>query len=331
MTYTASLNQTISLIPYLDTQQQTKKTKPWFSVILDQQFLIKQCLTAKQTEEDINNPKESDSTVFAEDSKEQNSMDTASTQTQVIEEKNIKETYTNTYGNVAIKNASKYTLTDDILKPDLTLEDKKDILIFHTHTCESYTPTEQMSYDMMGSYRTTDLQYSVVRVGNALAEQMEKRGYTVKHDTTVNDYPAFTGSYKRSMEAVKKDLEENSSTQIVFDLHRDAVGSKNDYAPVVRIGEDYVAQIMFVIGTDGGGLYHPNWQQNLKFAVAVQQVANEKYPGLFRPIIVRDSRYNQHLAKAATIIEVGATGNTLEQCIGSMKYFSDVLDEVLRK
>ena len=88
---------------------------------------------------------------------------------------------------------------------------------------------------------------------------------------------------------------------------------------------------MFVIGTDGGGLYHPNWQQNLKFAVAVQQVANEKYPGLFRPIIVRDSRYNQHLAKAATIIEVGATGNTLEQCIGSMKYFSDVLDEVLRK
>lgn len=331
MTYTASLNQTISLIPYLDTQQQTEKTKPWFSAILDQQFLIKQCLTAKETGEDTNIPKESDNTFFAEDSKEQSSTDSGSIQTQVIEEKNIKETYTNTYGNVEIKNASKYILTDDILKPDLTLEDKKDILIFHTHTCESYTPTEQMPYDMMGSYRTTDLQYSVVRVGNALAEQMEKRGYTVKHDTTVNDYPAFTGSYKRSMEAVKKDLEENSSTQIVFDLHRDAVGSKNDYAPVVRIGEEYVAQIMFVIGTDGGGLYHPNWQQNLKFAVAVQQVANEKYPGLFRPIIVRDSRYNQNLAKAATIIEVGATGNTLEQCMGSMKYFSEVLDEVLRK
>ena len=126
-------------------------------------------------------------------------------------------------------------------------------------------------------------------------------------------------------------MKENSSTQIIFDLHRDAVGSSNEYAPTVKIGDEYVAQIMFVIGTDGGGLNHPNWQQNLKFAIKVQQKANELYPGLFRPIIVRDSRYNQHVSKAASIIEVGATGNTLEQCLGSMKYFSKVLNEVLKE
>ena len=33
------------------------------------------------------------------------------------------------------------------------------------------------------------------------------------------------------------------------------------------------------------------------------------YPGLFKTMIVRNSRYNQHLGKAACIIEVGATGN----------------------
>ena len=156
-------------------------------------------------------------------------------------------------------------------------------------------------------------------------------GYNVNHDKSVNDYTAYTGSYNRSLEAVKRDLKENSSTQIIFDLHRDAVGSSNEYAPTVKIGDEYVAQIMFVIGTDGGGLSHPDWQQNLKFAIKVQQKANELYPGLFRPIIVRDSRYNQHVSKAATIIEVGATGNTLEQCLGSMKYFSKVLDEVLKE
>ena len=86
--------------------------------------------------------------------------------------------------------------------------------------------------------------------------------------------------------------------------------------------------MMFVIGTDGGGLQHLNWRQNLKFAVKVQQKADELYPGLFRPIIVRNSRYNQHLTKAATIIEVGATGNTLEQCMVSMKYLARVLNEV---
>ncbi|MCI8482088.1 MAG: hypothetical protein HFJ27_03230 [Clostridia bacterium] len=77
-----------------------------------------------------------------------------------------------------------------------------------------------------------------------------------------------------------------------------------------------------------GGLQHLNWQQNLKFAVKVQQKADELYPGLFRPIIVRNSRYNQHLTKAATIIEVGATGNTMEQCLVSMKYLARVLNEV---
>ena len=52
--------------------------------------------------------------------------------------------------------------------------------------------------------------------------------------------------------------------------------------------------------------------------------------GLFKPIILRDSRYNQQLATGASIIEVGATGNTLEQCLNSMKYLSKVLSEVLK-
>ncbi len=52
--------------------------------------------------------------------------------------------------------------------------------------------------------------------------------------------------------------------------------------------------------------------------------------GLFRPIILRDSRYNQHLTPATTIIEVGATGNTLDECLNSMKYLAKILDEVMK-
>ena len=88
---------------------------------------------------------------------------------------------------------------------------------------------------------------------------------------------------------------------------------------------------MFVIGTDGGGLEHPNWINNFKFAIKIQEKANEMYPGLFKPIILRNSRYNQHVAKAACIIEVGATGNTLEECTGSMKYLAKVIEEVMKK
>lgn len=69
---------------------------------------------------------------------------------------------------------------------------------------------------------------------------------------------------------------------------------------------------------------HKDWQENLKFAIKIQEKANELYPGLFKPIILRNSGYNQELAKGASIIEVGATGNTLDQSLVSMKYLAKV-------
>lgn len=52
--------------------------------------------------------------------------------------------------------------------------------------------------------------------------------------------------------------------------------------------------------------------------------------GLFRPILLRDSRYNQHLTTASSIIEVGATGNTLDECLNSMKYLAKIFDKVMK-
>lgn len=62
----------------------------------------------------------------------------------------------------------------------------------------------------------------------------------------------------------------------------------------------------------------------------VQKIADKMYPGLFRPIILRNARYNQHLTTATSIIEVGATGNTMEQCLNSMKYLATVLNEAMK-
>ena len=256
---------------------------------------------------------------------EQAAVDVATSQ---ISENNITPKYNSEYGTVKIKNESNKEITSDILTPNISLENNKDVIIFHTHTCESYTATESFNYEMTGSYRTTDLNYNVARVGTELENQLKSYGYNVTHDKTYHDYPQYSGSYGRSLTTVKNILTSQPDTQLVIDLHRDAVGSKPEYAPCVKIGEETAAQLMFVIGTDGGGLQHLNWQENLKYAVKVQAKADELYPGLFRPIIVRNSRYNQHLTKAATIVEVGATGNTMEQCLVSMKYLARVLNEV---
>lgn len=180
-----------------------------------------------------------------------------------------------------------------------------------------------------GNYRTTNQSFSVVRVGDELTNYLGNYGFNVHHSKDFHDYPAYTGSYSRSLKTVQNILS-NFNSDIIIDLHRDAIGSKEDYAPLVKIGDDYCAQLMFVMGSDGGGLSHPNWRSNLKFAVKIQQKANELYPGLFKPIILRNSRYNQHLGKAACIIEVGATGNTMEQTLASMKYLSKVMEEALK-
>ncbi len=239
---------------------------------------------------------------------------------------NVSNKFTHEIFGVQLKNESDYNLSNEIT--DLNVEyNKDDIMIFHTHTCESYTPTEQNNYQASGTFRTTDLNYSVVRVGDELEKYLVDYGYKVVHDKSYHDYPAYTGSYDRSIITVKNLLSTYQNTDIVIDLHRDAIGD-NTYAPKVKIGDEYCARLMFVIGTDGGGLMHDNWRENLKIAIKLQQKANELYPGLFKPIIVRNSRYNHQLAKGACIIEVGATGNTLEECLNSMKYLGKIYNEM---
>ena len=248
-----------------------------------------------------------------------------------VQESIVEEKYTQELQTVKIKNTSGYEITDAMLQEaeNNNYTYSRNVLIFHTHTCESYTSEPGYEYESTGNYRTTDLNFSVSRVGDELEKNLKELKFNVIHDKTYHDFPAYSGSYTRSYETVENIVNQNEGYEIIFDLHRDAVGSDGSYAPTVKIGEEYAAQLMFVIGTDAGGLEHPNWKQNLSFAVKVQKKANELYPGLFKPIMVSDSRFNQNLGAGACIIEVGATGNTLQQAINSMKYLSIVLDNVL--
>ena len=248
--------------------------------------------------------------------------------TEVITQNPLKLSYNTEYGAVKIKNETSFELTNEIMNPNIKIENK-NILMFHTHTCESYTSSEKFQYTPTGNYRTTDLNFTVARVGDELENHLKQYGYNVIHNKDYHDYPSYNGSYANSLATVEGILKQ-TPTDIIFDIHRDAIGSRPDYAPCVKIGDDVAAQIMFVIGTNEGGLWHPNWQQNFKFAIKVQQKAEEMYPGLFKPIMLTKYRYNQHTGKYASIIEVGSTGNTLEQCNTSMKYLAKVLDEVLK-
>ena len=339
------LNKTIPVMAELEKEKESKKTTNNENKIFES-FLETEISSIKgmeETEKEKNQTEDSNGSDNKKNTGDENKSDSNNSitedekiilasnsgiKTEVVTPNPIAENANAQYGKVKIKNQTTYNLTEDILNPNIKI-DNKNILIFHTHSCESYTPSEKYQYSQTGNYRTTDKNYSVIRVGNELENYLKQYNINVIHDTSYHDYPSYTGSYTRSLQTVENILKTNQS-DIIIDLHRDAVGSRPDYAPTVKIGEDYAAQIMFVIGTNEGGLWHPNWQQNLKFAVKVQQKAEEMYPGLFKPIMLTKSRYNQHTGKYANIMEIGSTGNTLDQCLNSMKYLSAVLNEILK-
>lgn len=178
--------------------------------------------------------------------KEENPVAEAGTKTEVITNNPISENSNVQYGKVKIKNQTDYVLTEEMLKPDIKIENK-NIVLFHTHSCESYTSSEKYSYTPTGNFRTTDLNFTVTRVGTELENELKKYNYNVVHNKDYHDYPSYNGSYTKSLATVENILKTTPS-DIIIDVHRDAIGSRSDYAPTVKIGDtDEAAQLMFVI------------------------------------------------------------------------------------
>lgn len=215
---------------------------------------------------------------------------------------------------------------DELSKPiNISISKPCKVLIYHTHTSESYTLDKKEYSDY---YRTENNKYNVVAVGEKLAENLKKYGFSVTQDKTQHDYPSYNGAYKASLATVEKHLKKEKY-DIVFDIHRDALSGNSKFRPTAQINGETAAKLMIVVGTNDAGLEHNNWMQNLKFAIAIQEKANEMYPGLFRDMHLSTSRYNQHTTDKTLIIEVGATGNTMAETEIAMKYFAKVLNEVL--
>ncbi len=206
------------------------------------------------------------------------------------------------------------------------------VLIVHTHGSESYTPSEAYQFEYTENDRTLDTRYNVVRIGDELEEILENNGIETLHIRDIFDSPSYSGSYTRSLEAITQAFKENPSIKVVIDVHRDAMIAKDGtkYKVTADIDGKTAAQLMFVTGTSGGGLVHDNWQKNLTFHGKIQQEMNSRYPGIMRPVVVRDSRFNQHVCPGSMLLEVGTSGNTLDEALYSIQLFGKVLSNMLK-
>lgn len=240
-------------------------------------------------------------------------------------------------GRVYISNSTDHELSvPELQKPFAAAlgEGEPQILILHTHGSEAYTPVPGTEIVWSGNCRTTDYRYNVVKVGDEMAEVLGDAGISVLHDRTLYDYPNYTGAYDRALVSIRKYLEQYPSIRLILDVHRDAIedGQGNQYKVVSEIGGVGVpAQMSLVMGSDGSGLEHPNWMENLRLAAAVQQDILERYPTLMRPVLLRNSRYNQHATTGSLLLEVGAAGNSPEEAALAGRLFAERLAAVLKE
>lgn len=237
-------------------------------------------------------------------------------------------------GSVSIYNHTDYTLDIDQLladAPALTAgSDAPQVLIFHSHATEAYTPSGTDVYEESDSYRTLNTDQNMVRVGEEMAKIFEAAGIEVIHDTTLYDYPSYNEAYNRSSAGVAHWLEEYPSIQLVLDVHRDALAASDGtiYKTVAGTVEN-CAQVMMVMGSDAMGQEHPNWRINLSLATSIQKALADKWSTLARPLVLRTSRFNQHQSTGEILLEVGTHGNTLQEAITAARLYARTVADMM--
>lgn len=199
---------------------------------------------------------------------------------------------------------------------DLTGEEPK-VLIVHSHGSESFAPTGE--YQETTAYHTLNTNYNMVSIGSFVAEKLEAAGISVLHDTALHDEPSYNTSYNNSRKSVQAYLQEYPSICLVLDLHRDSIEDEagNQVVQTVFAQGETLAPLMLVVGTDYGGLEHPQWRENLALALKLQTQLEDICPGICRNINLRTQRFNQDLSTGAMLIEVGASGNTRQEALGA--------------
>lgn len=243
---------------------------------------------------------------------------------------------THIFENVRVKNTTdtKTLNIEKVLSEPLELsvdKSKPAVLIFHSHTSEGYEMIERDWYAQDYTARSNDENRNIVRVGTEIANYLTELGYTVIHDKTIHD-DSYSDSYPNSRKTVEKHLAEHPEIQIVLDIHRDAITQNNGdkVKPVNTIGGKKAAQLMIITGAEEGKVEDfPDWEYNLRFALQLQKKCETMFPGLMRPVLFSQRKYNMDMTRFSLLIEMGSEANTLEEACYSGRMLAAALASLM--
>jgi stage II sporulation protein P len=193
----------------------------------------------------------------------------------------------------------------------LSGEKKPTVAVYHTHSDESYLPSDGTE-SRAGNGGIYD-------VGEAFVDELKRLGFNVeynKNNHNPHDINAYNRSRKTAVTLIKKE-----SPDVVVDIHRDAVPPDVYQAEVE--GKE-VTKIKLVVGKQ-----NPNMKTNLEFAKQIKAVMDKQSPGMSNGIFMGKGDYNQDLSPRAILIEVGSHTNDKDSAAKGVKLFANTMQSVL--
>jgi stage II sporulation protein P len=226
-----------------------------------------------------------------------------------------------------LEQADKSSEEKPVPPPKMTTGGKKVVYIYHTHTYESYLPVLKGVTDIDSAFHPT---INVTKVGEKLAEEMEKRGIGAEVNTEdfieklKKNGMKYYQAYDMSRKTVAEAMAQNRDLQYFIDIHRDTQRKNN--TTVTINGVDY-ARVVFVVGGENA-----KYKKNLQLVTELHQLLEKKYPGLSRGIIQKkgdgtNGKFNQDLSENAILMEFGGVDNTFEELFRTASAVADVFSE----
>ncbi len=206
------------------------------------------------------------------------------------------------------------------------------VLVYHTHSYEAYAQQPDAPYAQTEQWRTADDRYNVRRVGEELCALLNALGIEAVHDPGVYEPPELNTAYLRSLEMLERRKAAGERYDLYIDLHRDAyTGAGGD---ALTLGGASVARLMLLVGKGEGYAgtgygERPRWNLNLAVAENITDALNAQASGLCRDVCVKSGRFNQHVADACVLVEVGHNRNTLAEALAAMPYLADAIRDAL--
>jgi stage II sporulation protein P len=198
------------------------------------------------------------------------------------------------------------------LAPKVASAQGNKVAIYHTHSDESYVPTD--------GTESIEGNGGIYKVGKAFGDALQAKGLqpiisTAKHDP--HDNMAYERSRRTAMDLIKKD-----QPAAIFDVHRDALPAE---AYKANLGGQDMTKVQLVVGK-----YGPTGKQIEDYALQIKAAADKQHPGLIKGIFfAKGGDYNQDLHPRSMLLEVGSHTNSREDAQKGIALFADIIPAIL--